>query len=319
MTAHGIRSRTVTVSVVSWLTDPDGEWSSEDDAGRRPRHGHREQGYPEPGYPEPGYPQPGYPEQGGSAAAYAGRSAAGSAPPGSYPEQGGYPEPEPAGYPFGQEPSGYHDFADYGEEEPPRSRFRLIALIVAAWFVVSVVVLGLLLVTHGPKAKTPTAQGSSGSSAAPSPSTSSSPDATLPAGWVKRATDDQTNCAVHAYGQVATFFASSPCSSVHRVLATVTAAGRPAVIASYTVIFTSADTAAKYNALVASDGTGNINDLLREGVTYPGAPPRLPNAAFSSKQQGQRVLVAEAGYTTGTSNPTDPVLLQLTQQSIAAG
>lgn len=201
----------------------------------------------------------------------------------------------------------------------PKSRLRLVALFLGGWLVVSLLVLvGLLLFGgHSPSgnksSKTPSATASGGTS-----SSAGTADENLPDGWVREAADDQTNCSAHSYGQVQTFFATTPCSSVHRTLATTNQGGRMVVIASNVVTFDTPAQAKKYLTLVNSDGTGNINDLLREGVTFAGAPARLPTAAFASRQEGVRVWVAEAGYVSGTSNENDPALKALAAQAVAA-
>jgi len=197
------------------------------------------------------------------------------------------------------------------EDEPP-NRLRLVALLIGAWLAVSVVVLIVLLVVNG--------HHSNPSVAANSPSTSASPSATnsagLPTGWTQRAADDQTNCAAHAYGKVAAFFATTPCTSVHRMLATTSTGGRAVVIATNAVTFANASQAKSYLAMVNADGTGNISDLLREGVRYDGGPTTLPTSAFASVQQDNVVRVAEAGYVAGTSSPSDPALLAVAKQGV---
>jgi hypothetical protein len=204
------------------------------------------------------------------------------------------------------------------ELEQPRSRGKLIALLVGGWLVVSLVVLLALLVFSGPKSSTKDKTAAKPAPASGASSTANASSSTnLPDGWVQQAADDQTDCAAHSYGQVAAFFAKTPCSSVHRVLATTNQGGRNVVVASYVVTFDSASQARRYNGLVASDGTGNISDLLREGVTYPGGPSKLPSAAFASRQDGQRVVVAEAGYASGASDGNNATLKSVAQQAAA--
>lgn len=202
-------------------------------------------------------------------------------------------------------------------EDEPKSRLKLLALVFGGWLAVSLLVLIGLLVFGGhssgnkSSSKSPVAPGTTATS-------SSSSTETLPDGWVREAGDDQTNCAAHSYGLVQAFFAKTPCSSVHRVLATTNQGGRTVVIASNIVTFDTPAQAKKYLTLVNSDGTGNISDLLREGVGYPGGPSKLPAAAFASRQDGGRVWVAEAGYTSGTSNPDDAALKAIATEGIAA-
>lgn len=200
--------------------------------------------------------------------------------------------------------------------EQPKSRVKLIALILGGWLAVSLLVLvGLLAFGSHPSSKDRTGSGTSTTGSASS-SPSSTPTDTLPDGWVQQASDDQTDCAAHSYGEVKAFFAKNRCSSVHRTLATTNQGGRTVVVASNVVTFDTAAQARKYLALVNSDGTGNISDLLREGTSYPGAPSKLPAAAFASAQQGTRVLVSEAGYVQGTSNPEDATLKKVAEQAV---
>lgn len=199
----------------------------------------------------------------------------------------------------------------------PKSRVKLVALFLGGWLVVSLIVLIGLLSFGGHSGSGHKAATGSGSRTTSSTNSASPSTENLPDGWVREAGDDQTNCAAHSYGQVQTFFAKTPCSSVHRVLATTNQRGRVVVIAMNVVTFDTGVQAKKYLDLVNSDGTGNISDLLREGVSFAGGPSRLPAAAFASRQAGGRVWVAEAGFVTGKSDPADAKLKALATAGIA--
>lgn len=223
---------------------------------------------------------------------------------------GGRPEEEDPG-------AGYHDFADYDDEPPPRSRLGLIAAIVAAWLVVSIAVLGFLLLVRGPKSNHTSASSTGGASASSSQSAPASPNSSpLPAGWVKQAADDQTDCAAHSYGQVHAFFAKTPCAALHRLLATTNQGGRQVIVASYVVHFATPQQAASYNALVTADGTGDVNNLLSEGAQIPGGPSKLPNAAFASRQSGSTIQVAEAAFASGPSDSGNATLKSVAAQGV---
>jgi hypothetical protein len=203
---------------------------------------------------------------------------------------------------------------DADDDKEPRSHLKLIAAILAGWLVVSLIVLGGLVLFRHPKSNTAQSHSTPpASTGSPTPTVANPP---LPDGWVQQAADDQTNCAGHSYGQVKTFFGTTPCTSMHRVLATTNQGGRAVVVASSVVTFSTATQAQQYLTLVTSDGTGNVNDLLREGGSVAGLPKKLPEAAFESRQDGNRVLVAEAAYTDGKSNATDPGLKALAQRAI---
>ena len=135
-----------------------------------------------------------------------------------------------------------------------------------------------------------------------------------------RNADDQTDCTAHSYGQVQVFFAKTPCTAVHRQpLQHDQHEARAVVVAASTVTFGTATQAGEYLRLVTSDGTGNVNDLLREGSRYPGSPSKLPPAAFASRQDGNRVLVAEAGYAEGASDYSDATLQAIARQAVDSG
>lgn len=207
------------------------------------------------------------------------------------------------------------------DRDQPTSRLRILALLVAGWLVVAVLVFIALLTFGGHHNSRPATPGSDERPTTPAAAPAPSPSATdsRPSGWVQRASDDQTDCAAHAYGKVQLFFRRTPCSSMHRELDTTSRSGRPVVIATSTVTFDTAAQAATYRALVIADGTGNVSDLLREGVRYPGGPAELATAAFASRQTGSRVLVAEAAYAVGSSDSGDSTLQAIAAQAVTAG
>lgn len=206
---------------------------------------------------------------------------------------------------------------------PPRNRLKLVAGLLAGWLAVSLLVLVILLRFDGrDSGRRPTGTPTSSlpaASSGPAASPSASATGSVPAGWQLRAADDQANCAAHSYGQVQVFFARTPCAAVHRSLFSTSRAGRPVVVAASTVRFASSGQAAEYLRLVTSDGTGNVDDLLREGSRYPGSPSKLPPAAFASRQDGDRVLVAEAAFAEGPSDSSDATLQALARQAVDAG
>ena len=233
--------------------------------------------------------------------------------------------------------------AGWDEEEPTprRNRLKLAAAALAGWLAVSLIVLvGLLrfadrdaadrpVGARGPAATAPAAtptapsgpagSGPAGSGSAPAPASSSTAAGRLPDRWLVRVADRQRNCTAHSYGQVQVFFARTPCSSVQRRLLSTEHGGRDIVVATSTVTFDSQHEATTYLRLVTSDGTGNINDLLREGSRYPGSPSKLPATAFASRQDGSRVLVAEAGFVDGESGYQDPILQATARRAVQAG
>ena len=70
----------------------------------------------------------------------------------------------------------------------------------------------------------------------------------------------------------------------------------------------SPDAAASVKQVLDATDTGNLNDLLREGRTFPGAPNTMPDSGYASVQTGMIVVVAEAGFAHGPSSNTNPAL-----------
>lgn len=123
----------------------------------------------------------------------------------------------------------------------------------------------------------------------------------------ERATRTDTDCAAHSYGQVQKFLTDHPCRSVRRALFTGTDAGQPVVVAVSTVQMGSESDAAQLQQLADVSGTGNISDLLREGVSFAGAPSKLRDASYASQLRGPVLVIAEAATISGAARPLDPL------------
>src|SRR5450631_722860 len=148
-------------------------------------------------------------------------------------------------------------------------------------------------------------------------SQTSSPPATPPAAlgkaappaFVVRATDEITDCASHSHGRTKRFFETQNCVKATRSLTTGRVNSRPVLFVVSRIQMPSAEAAASIKQVLDANGTGNLNDLLREGKTYPGAPTAMPDSGYASVQRGAVLLVAEAGFTDGgLSSNTNPAL-----------
>jgi hypothetical protein len=134
------------------------------------------------------------------------------------------------------------------------------------------------------------------------------------------ASDTITDCAAHAYGaRMIAFLRAHPCRLAHRVLATVDADGRTVVLSAISTSFggSGADPysgASKFRELEEADGTGSINDLLREGHHIAGVASRIPpTEAFQVVGQDQGVTVFDAWWAIGTTPDQAPALVNLEQ------
>ncbi len=123
----------------------------------------------------------------------------------------------------------------------------------------------------------------------------------------ERATRTDIDCAAHSYGRVQQFLAANPCISLRRALYTGTSAGEPVVVAVATVVMASEAKAADLQALAEVNGTGNVSDLLREGVTVEGAPARLREASYAAQRRGPVLVIVEAAAVSGAGRSLDPL------------
>jgi hypothetical protein len=134
--------------------------------------------------------------------------------------------------------------------------------------------------------------------------------------WAERSA---TDCAAHAYGAVVAFLHRHPCSGLRQVLATTTVDGRAVGFAERSIGFRGGmqagyRAAGQFRELVTRDGTGNLDDLMREGYRLPSGPTSVPFPnAFSALAQDNSVTVVEAWYLQGATPDNDPPLVRMAQ------
>ncbi len=127
-------------------------------------------------------------------------------------------------------------------------------------------------------------------------------------------------CFDHAYGTpIITFLTRHPCGGLERYLATTTVHGRPVGFAESATGFrgTPRDPyryASRFAALERQDGTGSLNDLLREGYRLPSGPTSVPSPdAFNVIGQDEGVTVWDVWYLDGPTPYNDPALMKMTE------
>ncbi|MEP7035450.1 MAG: hypothetical protein ABI934_07670 [Actinomycetota bacterium] len=186
---------------------------------------------------------------------------------------------------------------------PPRSAPSRRTLFIAG-AVIAVLVAGILAMSR-----------SSGSDAgkAPVPAVQSS----APAGYAVKVSDVITDCAGHARGQVKVTFEKLHCVKASRSLATGRISGRPALFVVSRIQMPTAEAAASVKQVLDGSGTGNLNDLLREGKTFPGAPAAMPASGYTSVQTGAIVTVVEAGFSDKGPSSSKDAALRATAAQVA--
>ncbi|RKT56960.1 hypothetical protein [Saccharothrix australiensis] len=104
-----------------------------------------------------------------------------------------------------------------------------------------------------------------------------------------------SQCAAHAYGETKTFLTSTPCQQLTRGLFTTKTPDGRTVYTSVSVVRmkTIAD-ANKLKDLTTRDGTGNVNDLVRDGAVQVPGLRSLGSGGFAARQQDRDVIIIES-------------------------
>jgi hypothetical protein len=190
----------------------------------------------------------------------------------------------------------------------PAIRRPPLRVLVAAGAVAVILIAGAFALSH---------RGTPGGAPVSAPQTRSTAAAS---GYAVKVTDVITDCADHSYGRTKRSFTVRNCVMATRSLATGQVSGRPVLFVTSRITMASVEAAASIKQILDANGTGNLNDLLREGKTFPGAPARMPSSGYASVQTGAVVLVAEAGFADGgSSSNTDPALRAAAAQVAALG
>jgi hypothetical protein len=198
------------------------------------------------------------------------------------------------GTPFAAPPAPTAD----GEERATPVRRRGLLLVAASVLVLVLIVVGGVLLLSGGLHRN-VSGGSSVTSSTRSAAPSLAPGRTQQVDGVTftlERTRTDTTCVGHSYGQVAGFFDTTDCVGLSRALYSATVGGHPMVVAISHVRMADAATAQALKQLTDSNGTGNVSDLLREGVRYPGGPTALHASEYSSEQNGAVVTIVETSW-----------------------
>ncbi|MGY2075658.1 hypothetical protein [Blastococcus sp. SYSU DS0828] len=184
-----------------------------------------------------------------------------------------------------------------GEARAPGDRRRAAALIAAVVALVAVCAIAALLLGGDGSG----GEGAAGDDGSPSDAVAAGPtigevrEVNGTAYTVEAVQVDDT-CAGHAYGEVAGLFAATDCTGLSRALYSAEVGGAPVVVSVSRVAMSDPAAARELRALTDRDGSGNVNDLLREGVTYDGGPAGLRSAEYASAVSGSTVTVVESAW-----------------------
>ena len=226
--------------------------------------------------------------------------------------------PEPPAAPLarvrsGARPAGVPLVGPRRRARSPRRTALLVAVALLAVVLLGVGVPALFDGDDGAAADaSPSAAGQAaapaGVAAGPQPGDSETVDGRTFA--VQQVQTDPT-CVGNAYGAVADFFAATDCVGLARALYSTDVGGRPVVVSVSVADMGDASGALALRALADRNGSGNVSDLLREGVRYPGGPERLSSAQYASAVSGSTVTIVETAWagsgSTGSTADLDVV------------
>ena len=100
-----------------------------------------------------------------------------------------------------------------------------------------------------------------------------------------------TDCAANSYGQIKQWLAQHPCRHLSRALYTTSAGTARALVSVAVVTLSSPEEAQQLKKLADTDGTGNVNDLVRDGTATIAGAPKLADGDYLSCTNGAAVTI----------------------------
>lgn len=105
------------------------------------------------------------------------------------------------------------------------------------------------------------------------------------------------SCGEHAYAATQTFLQEKACNKLTRSVFTTTIDDRTVYASVSVVEMDDQQAASDLRDLTDKDGSGNVNDLVREGkVTVEGLETLSNGGGYASEQRNNQVTIVEADY-----------------------
>ncbi len=103
------------------------------------------------------------------------------------------------------------------------------------------------------------------------------------------------NCAEHSYGRTHRFFTRTPCRWMTRTLYE-SSTPKGAVVSSVAVVrMPSPAQARSLKRITDTDGSGNVTDLVSDGINVVDGPRRIRGEGYASTIDGATVTIVESG------------------------
>lgn len=107
---------------------------------------------------------------------------------------------------------------------------------------------------------------------------------------------ETTDCSGNSYGDMIEWFSQHPCEKVIRGLYTVQQDEARALVSVVLVVMPDAAQAQQLKAVTDTTGTGNVNDLVRDGTATLPRAPVVANGKYHSEADGQQVTIVETNF-----------------------
>jgi hypothetical protein len=182
---------------------------------------------------------------------------------------------------------------------PPRARAGSRMVLVVAGVLVLVVLFGvggLLLLRDGGRGSASGRSGSTPTATAPSGPQVGDVQTIDGVAYRLEAARADSSCVGHGYGEVGDLFAGTDCTGLSRALYSTQLDGRPVVVSVSRIRMADTAGARGLQALADRNGSGNVSDLLREGMRYTGGPDKLSGAEYASAISGSSVTIVESSW-----------------------
>jgi hypothetical protein len=232
------------------------------------------------------------------------------------PVVGGAPTAPPAQTFWDRPPGDDAGEDDAGSRRPRRTRRMLLLLAALLVAVLAVVGAGVVLAGREDGTDTAAPEQPPEQPGASGPALGTVQEIGGVAYTLRAAQLDQT-CVGHAYGDTAGFFGASDCTGLSRALYSAQLGGRDVVVSVARVRMPDTNAARALRDTTDRNGSGNVSDLLREGVRYPGAPEQLRSAEYASAVSGTTVTVVESAWVDPRGGGTEAEVDQVATDGLA--
>ncbi|SDF47245.1 hypothetical protein SAMN05660662_2241 [Blastococcus aurantiacus] len=209
--------------------------------------------------------------------------------------------------------------AEQDDSDPDRpGRTRRTLLVLAAVLVLALIGVGLSLALAERDGDGGTAAPTEPAEPVPTGPAVGSVQQVGGVSYTLRAAEVDETCVGNAYGDTATFFETSDCTGLSRALYSGQVGGREVVVSVARVRMPDTVAARELRGLTDTSGSGNVSDLLREGLTYPGGPEELGDEAeYASAVSGPTVTIVESAWVRPSAGGTDAEVDQVATSGLS--